>query len=227
MKNDRITPEKLRSLFRYEQETGRFFWLVSPSRAVKIGSETARSVDDRGYRYLTIEGIRVYAQRAAWMLVEGVVPEFKISFRDEDPSNCRWTNLAMNRGIKGHDHHTKEGKAAYQLAYRSMHRRKFADEHRQRAYGLDPAAYNAMIAVQKNCCAICAKEETETRKGVLRALAVDHNHQTGQVRELLCTACNKLIGLANEDRDTLLAALRYLDKHAGGDANVVPLKEAK
>jgi hypothetical protein len=227
MKNDRITPEKLRSLFRYDPETGRFFWLVSPSRAVKIGDETARSVDDRGYRYLTIEGIRVYAQRAAWMIVEGAVPEFKISFRDENPSNCVWTNLAMNRGIKGHDHHTKEGRAAYQLEYRGANRQKFNDAARQRKYGIEPAVYNAMIAAQDNKCAICRREETEMRGSTLRALAVDHNHKTGAVRELLCTACNKLIGLADENRQTLIEALRYLDKHAGTAPNIIPLKEAK
>ena len=224
MKHDRISPHTLRALIRYDQDTGRFFWIAAPSRGVRAGAETARATDDRGYRYLTIGGTRVYAQRAAWMIVEGVVPEFKISFRDEDPSNCAWANLAMNRGIKGHDHQTAEGRSAYQQIYRSTRRQQFNDDARQRKYGLDPAAYNAMIAAQNNCCAICAKEETETRKGTLRALAVDHNHKTGAVRELLCTACNKLIGLADENRDTLLAALKYLDKHAPA-ANVVSLSK--
>ena len=73
MKNDRITPEKLRSALRYEPESGRFFWLVSPARSVRIGAEAARAVDGRGYRYLVVEGVRVYAQRAAWMIVKGVV----------------------------------------------------------------------------------------------------------------------------------------------------------
>lgn len=157
----------------------------------------------------------------------GEQPEFKITFRDNDPSNCRWVNLAMNRGIKGHDFQTKEGRAAYQLEYRGSRRRQFNDDHRQRTYGITPADYNAKIAAQDNKCAICQKEETETRKDVLRALSVDHNHKTGQVRDLLCQSCNKLIGLANEDRDVLVSALRYLDKHSADAPVVVPLKGAE
>jgi hypothetical protein len=215
MKTDRISPQKLRSALRYEPESGRFFWLSSPARSVPAGNEAARSVDARGYRYLTMDSTRVYAQRAAWMIVEGVVPEFKISFRDEDPSNCRWSNLAMNRGIKGHDHHTPEGRSAYGKAWRAANPDKAKERDLLKDFGITLAEYSAKHLAQNGVCAICEKAETETRSGKLRALAVDHDHKTNEVRDLLCTACNKLIGLANEDRGVLIAAVRYLDKHAG------------
>jgi len=217
-----ITATRLRELLNYDPQTGVFVW-VGRGRGLRTGAR-AGCLEGK-YRRLRVDGVDYYAQRLAWFWVHGTWPRL-IRFQDRNFDNCAIDNLRDGSLITTkYDHTTKEGRAAYQLEYRSANRRKFADDHRQRAYGLDPASYNAMIAAQKNCCAICAKEETETRKGVLRALAVDHNHQTGQVRELLCTACNKLIGLANEDRDTLLAALRYLDKHAGDNANVVPLKE--
>ncbi|MBA3825574.1 MAG: endonuclease VII domain-containing protein [Ktedonobacterales bacterium] len=70
-------------------------------------------------------------------------------------------------------------------------------------YGLTVEQLEEMKRDQKGRCAICRKE---TR------LVVDHNHTTGQVRNLLCTGCNTLIGLAYESRDHLLAAIAYLEK---------------
>jgi len=149
------------------------------------------------------------------MIVKGVVPEFKISFRDENSSNCRWANLAMNRGIKGYDTGTSEGRAAYGKAWRKANPDKAKERDLLKDFGITLAEYSAKHLAQNGVCAICTKPETETRNGKLRALAVDHDHTTGEVRDLLCTACNKLIGLANEDRGILIAAVRYLDKHAG------------
>lgn len=50
---------------------------------------------------------------------------------------------------------------------------------------------------QNNLCAICHHPETELRKNgtAIRQLAVDHNHKTGKVRKLLCSKCNRLIGI--------------------------------
>lgn len=70
-----------------------------------------------------------------------------------------------------------------------------------------------MIALQGNKCAICGSEETDKRRGKLRALAVDHDHETGKVRGLLCGACNKGIGLLKDDAEILRKAAAYLDKH--------------
>jgi hypothetical protein len=67
-----------------------------------------------------------------------------------------------------------------------------------------------MVLAQHGCCAICWK----TQK---RALAVDHHHPSGKVRELLCGSCNALLGLAKENKAIMEAAIRYLDKHEKAD----------
>jgi hypothetical protein len=57
----------------------------------------------------------------------------------------------------------------------------------------------------------------------VKALAVDHNHETGALRGLLCCDCNQALGKFQDSRDILLKAIRYLDKHDGKTV-VRPLK---
>ena len=92
--------------------------------------------------------------------------------------------------------------------------------HIEDAYGISAGAYLALHEKQGGVCLICRKPETATHQsGTLRRLAVDHDHgccpgkrSCGKcVRGLLCSRCNSAIGLFDEDRDILLAAIGYLD----------------
>jgi hypothetical protein len=74
--------------------------------------------------------------------------------------------------------------------------------HLRRKYGLTLDDLNFLHVVQAYRCAIC---------GVLsEALHVDHDHESGMVRGLLCGNCNKAIGLFHEDPERFHAAERYL-----------------
>lgn len=69
-----------------------------------------------------------------------------------------------------------------------------------------------MLDEQDNSCAICGVEfEVGSRDstGPTKPV-VDHCHNKGHVRGILCHACNKLIGLANDSPDTLHRAIVYL-----------------
>ena len=81
-------------------------------------------------------------------------------------------------------------------------------------YQITPADYDAMLADQDGVCAICGKPESVLgRGGTPRRLAVDHDHRTGAVRQLLCHRCN-LVTWAVEDNPALLDAVHaYLAKH--------------
>jgi hypothetical protein len=112
------------------------------------------------------------------------------------------------------------------------HRAKYSlaskDSALRATFGISLADYGRMLVEQDGKCAICRHEETQMRGGVVKALSVDHDHTTGKVRGLLCADCNHMIGKAKENRDTLLAAIRYLDKHSGRTAptlTVVPNEE--
>jgi hypothetical protein len=76
--------------------------------------------------------------------------------------------------------------------------------------------YTAILKAQNNVCAICENKETaiNAKNSKVQKLCVDHDHATGKVRALLCTACNKALGLLNDDPSRVLKAHNYLVKHA-------------
>ncbi|MEU2727725.1 endonuclease VII domain-containing protein [Streptomyces griseoviridis] len=85
------------------------------------------------------------------------------------------------------------------------------DGVRKCLYGIGPEVYDAMLESQGNSCAICRQEFRHTG---IRAIAnIDHNHETGKVRALLCENCNKAFGLVGENVETLAAMIAYKLQH--------------
>jgi hypothetical protein len=74
-------------------------------------------------------------------------------------------------------------------------------------YGMTPDEYDAMYEAQGGRCAICNRHETECQRGQLQ---VDHCHETGVVRGLLCGLCNTAIGKMGDDPERLIVAAHYL-----------------
>jgi 23S rRNA G2069 N7-methylase RlmK/C1962 C5-methylase RlmI len=66
--------------------------------------------------------------------------------------------------------------------------------------------YDQLFISQKGCCAICNTHQNELK----RRLNVDHNHQTGQVRGLLCDICNRGLGYLKDSVEILSSAKIYL-----------------
>jgi hypothetical protein len=87
------------------------------------------------------------------------------------------------------------------------------NEYYWRAYRLTVAQLDAMIAAQEGLCAICG-EAPRPHQGIGRLWCVDHNHTTGQIRELLCRQCNSGIGSLRESVRVLRSAIAYLEKHS-------------
>jgi hypothetical protein len=76
-----------------------------------------------------------------------------------------------------------------------------------RLYGLTLDEYDALVARQNGLCAICGEPPI---KGRGRRLVVDHDHQSGRIRGLLCGACNVAIGYLREDPLLFDRAKAYL-----------------
>ena len=82
-----------------------------------------------------------------------------------------------------------------------------ATQWRQWKYNLSPADYAEMVVTQGGVCAIC---EEPPKPG--KVLAVDHDHATGKIRQLLCNACNVRVGHIESSMFTKTQA--YIARHS-------------
>lgn len=78
-------------------------------------------------------------------------------------------------------------------------------------YGLTLESYDAMLVKQNGVCACCGYAEKSPKKTYL---SIDHNHDTGEVRALLCDRCNRGIGALGDNLDLLRKAVLYLEKYS-------------
>jgi hypothetical protein len=76
-----------------------------------------------------------------------------------------------------------------------------------RRYGITVEYYDSLLVQQNELCAICLKKPLKFH--------VDHCHESGIVRALLCSKCNTSLGLLQEDVEIFNRAIKYLEKHKG------------
>lgn len=88
----------------------------------------------------------------------------------------------------------------------ALQRKNLAVQLRRR-YGISLEQYEAMLELQDGRCAICGRHGDEFG----RRLAVDHCHETGKVRGLLCINCNPGIGAFRDNPELLRRAASYLE----------------
>jgi hypothetical protein len=107
--------------------------------------------------------------------------------------------------------------AAYMREYSRKMRAFNPDYHKsaqlKRLYGITIERYNEMLKAQDGVCAICGKAEGNEVQGKAVSLAVDHDHVTGAIRALLCSNCNRGLGLFNDDIALLAKAQSYVLYH--------------
>ena len=106
---------------------------------------------------------------------------------------------------------TERGKAvnnATQKKYSQSEKGKSHIKNRllKQKHGITLDEYNQMFAEQQGCCVICNKHQSEFNQ----ALHVDHNHETGKIRGLLCVNCNTGLGRFMDSQALLHKALAYL-----------------
>lgn len=79
-----------------------------------------------------------------------------------------------------------------------------------RSYKITPAEYAELLKDQYGCCAICQVDFHMEDHRHANAPVVDHCHEGGHVRGLLCQRCNRGIGYFKDEPNILWAAVRYL-----------------
>ena len=91
---------------------------------------------------------------------------------------------------------------------------KSISAHLKRTYGISYEEYLDLYEIQGNVCAICGRSELirdyKDNRKVRMPLFVDHNHNTGKVRGLLCSKCNTGLGMFEENINSLITAISYL-----------------
>lgn len=92
----------------------------------------------------------------------------------------------------------------HQHTYRKKNPNKVLSARLEKLYGITLAQYEALEVYQGGCCAICLRPRGRTR------LHVDHCHETGRVRGLLCSNCNNGIGRFLHKDSSLSRAIDYL-----------------
>jgi len=129
---------------------------------------------------------------------------------------------------KKHVEKNKEKISEQRKAYRDRNKERLLEEKRaiyrrpsvklrvkkaqmRLKYGVSEEVVQELMDIQRGCCAIC--QDSLVSPESKRSFMIDHNHDTGEVRGLLCLSCNSAIGLLKEDEEVLTSAIRYLQKY--------------
>lgn len=131
---------------------------------------------------------------------------------EKDQSQFYLTLKTSRKGKKTRyfDRTCKKCRLKYNRAYRSpVSAEKRREYHLRDTYGIPAEMYDVLLAIQGGGCAICgASPEIDGCR-----LAIDHDHDTGKIRALLCRKCNTGLGNFREDPDLLRRAVAYLERH--------------
>jgi hypothetical protein len=136
--------------------------------------------------------------------------------RDGHRSECKecsrairraWYNANRDKAIANVKRWQQENRVEYnakQRVYRSKRRDVEREGHLRRTFGITQADYDALLASQGGGCAICGKPPRKI------SLHVDHDHETGEIRGLLCVGCNNALGQFHDDAALLDRAISYV-----------------
>lgn len=137
------------------------------------------------------------------------IEQFRFLKMNKNGSECRRAkcivceNKIVLDSYHSMPHDIKVARRQKSFLGKEYHKRWKLNKH----YGLTLEQYHDMIEAQDSKCAIC---ETEISG---RQIKVDHDHETGKVRKLLCHKCNTCLGLLEDNAELLLRAASYLREH--------------
>lgn len=92
------------------------------------------------------------------------------------------------------------------IEYRKKQRRKA----NLRCYSITPKKYLILLELQGGRCGICGSSDPKSTRS--QNFHVDHDHETGRIRGLLCRVCNFGLGYFNDNLEGLMRAVAYLQK---------------
>lgn len=121
-----------------------------------------------------------------------------------NPQSKEWQRKNPEK-VKEANRKNREKRKEY---YNSPERKlKYRSWELERKFGITHEDYELMLAEQDGVCKICKQHRVASNKYYM---AIDHCHNTGKIRGILCTRCNTAIGLLEENIDNLNNAIKYL-----------------
>lgn len=139
--------------------------------------------------------------------------------KEEKPGSAFSPGRKLADGRQGLSSSCKPCNSEKAMRYRDKKPDTQLNAHLLRAFGITLAEYDHLLDAQNGVCAICGNPPAlalglrSRRQGraVRPRLVVDHDHETNEVRGLLCTPCNRGIGFLGDDPKRVRAALDYLE----------------
>lgn len=132
---------------------------------------------------------------------------------DEFGRICTWCHVykfwvdfdftSDGRGIKGHFANCRE--------CRRKKNKGRKDQRLWESFGIGLHEFNLMFQKQNGSCFICERKLVKTKDEGDNYACVDHCHNTGKIRGLLCNECNRILGYIEKQRHLLPKFLTYLD----------------
>jgi len=101
--------------------------------------------------------------------------------------------------------------------------KKRLEQHLKYKYGVTHQQFMSSWEQQKGCCAVCREElpDLMAYENRRRMYAIDHNHETGDFRGILCLNCNTLLGMAKDSVKVLQRAIEYLNDKGSYELRVI------
>jgi hypothetical protein len=126
----------------------------------------------------------------------------------------------IKRQAKEHYLKNKETIDKRNRLWKKNNKNKIKNRYLITNYNISFNEYNKLFESQNGVCAICNKPETfRGNNKKIKFLAVDHNHQSGKVRGLLCMKCNILLGNCEENIIILQKTIEYLKQKEKENVN--------
>ena len=165
----------------------------------------------KNYRLQHLDAFKKYGQTHYEKNKDTLLTKNK-AYRDRNPEAVKKTEDARAK-LKETYHHRREiGVCTNGCGRPAVEGKVFCfecrDRHRERRYGFKPGEIDKLLEKQGGLCAICDKPPKQGS-----CLYVDHNHDTNEIRQLLCFGCNCAIGHLNESPEVAKSASIYLSKH--------------
>ncbi len=130
-------------------------------------------------------------------------------FKDGLLNKCK---LCKSAAAKGYYAKNRVRIAAHVRYHTSRNKEKVRNRSYKKRFGITLEQYNLLLARQGGVCAICGEDEVfRANSGSrIKHLAVDHCHESGRIRGLLCGRCNTAIGGFKDDLFLIGRAMEYL-----------------